>query len=184
MCKLRGVGANGSSVGKQEGLGDPVRELRSLLGDKWPFVSCVKRKGDVTRSVFWEGHSGYGEDSGQDGDGLDTRRPRRRPWTWSTRERTSLSQGRGSEAGKEVREVRVVYSKWMNIYFKKTLFWKYSKCETCDHSDILIAYVTREGVAASSMMGSCESSQNHSKALSAQTTWESPPSLCWAQAPA
>lgn len=47
----------------------------------------------------------------------------------------------------------------MNIYFFKFLKKKYSKCETCDHSDIPITYVTRKGVAAIFMMGSDESSQ-------------------------
>lgn len=86
---------------------------------------------------------------------------------------TRLSQSGGGEAGREAKDVRVVYSKWMSIYFKKTLFWKYTKCETCDHSDIPIAYVTREGVAAIFVMGFRESSQNHSKMLSTQPTWDS-----------
>ena len=43
--------------------------------------------------------------------------------------------------------------------FLKVFLKKYSKCETCDHSDIPTTYVTRKGVASIFMMGSDESSQ-------------------------
>lgn len=50
------------------------------------------------------------------------------------------------------------------IFISKAPLWKYGKCETCDHCDIPIAYVTREGVASIFMRGSCECSENYPNA--------------------
>lgn len=61
--------------------------------------------------------------------------------------------------------------------FQKDFFFSCSKCEMCDHSAILIAYVARGAVAAGFVTGSHRSSQSPSKTLSTQPTRQPPTAL-------